>query len=386
MKNFLFINNIYPLFDKADSGASNRSTILIMALASLGHVDVVSFVGGQVSNVDNCDVIYSQDAPMNTVRGRASKVRKLLTPWDIYSVFPINTTKEKIIDNIILQGNYDYVVVRYINEASECGLWKYSSRLIFDIDDNPQKAMVNAAKACKTFRNKIYTYIYAVELWYLINKMTKNVFCCFHSNFQEPPVKRSIYLHNVAICDAVIDDVSEATPLQLLVIGTFHYGPNRDGLKYFLSDIYPSVRKAIPNISLRIIGKIYDKDIEKEWSSEPNVQIAGYVPNLADEYKNTRMSIVPLYRGSGTSIKLVESMLMNRTCVSTACGVRGVDTILDADADYLFAENDEQFASHIINTINNVSKLNEISHNAKKKIDMFLSKEKFFDIVSNAIK
>ena len=45
--NFLFVNNIYPLFDRGDSGASNRSTMFITALATLGHVDVISFLDGE---------------------------------------------------------------------------------------------------------------------------------------------------------------------------------------------------------------------------------------------------------------------------------------------------------------------------------------------------
>ena len=44
--NILFVNNIFPLFANANSGASVRSMRLIKALLKLGHVDVISFVDG----------------------------------------------------------------------------------------------------------------------------------------------------------------------------------------------------------------------------------------------------------------------------------------------------------------------------------------------------
>ena len=57
---FLFINNYFNLFGNADSGASQRSMCMIRALAKIGHVDIISFVEGTVSNEANVDVIYSK--------------------------------------------------------------------------------------------------------------------------------------------------------------------------------------------------------------------------------------------------------------------------------------------------------------------------------------
>lgn len=383
--NILYINNLYPIFDKGDSGASNRSTMFITVLAAIGHVDVVSFIAGQESTVENCEVIYSQDSPSIKTNGRLGKFAKLLRPWDIHSIFPLNKDKERIVDAFVREKKYDYIAVRYINEAAECGLLKYADRLLLDLDDNPYKASLNAAQMARTLRNRIYSYIYAYELKWLVEHVTKKVYRVFHSNPLEKPVEKSIYLHNVAMCDHPLPDVTEETPLQLLVIGTWHYAPNRDGIRHFLKNVYPKVREQLPNINLRIVGRIYDEVLREELLEEENVTLVGYAQDLTQEYANVRMAIVPLYSGSGTSIKLLEAMCINRACVSTEQGARGMDGILRPDADYLLAGDDAQFADKIIAAITDVDKCNELAHNALKAIYAHLSKEQFISIVKTSV-
>ena len=383
--NILFVNNLYPLFDRGDSGASNRSTMFITALTALGHVDVVSFLNGEKSNVKGCNVIYSKDCSAPKANGRVVKFKKLLRPWDINAIFPRNAEKERVIDGFVQKNKYDYVAVRYINEAAECGLLKYADRLLLDLDDNPYKMSMNAAQNAKTLRNRIYSYVYARELKWQVERTTKRVYRVFHSNPLEKPVKKSIYLHNVAMCDNPLPDITEKTPMQLLVIGTWHYAPNRDGLRHFLAKVYPKIREVIPDVNLRVVGRIKDDALQEEWIQEENVTLVGYVQELAEEYANIRMAIVPLYTGSGTSIKLLEAMCINRACVSTEQGARGMDGILKPDVDYLYAADDETFAKKIIETIKDVDKCNELAHNALKAMNEHLSKEKFVEIVKEAI-
>lgn len=359
--------------------------MFISALASLGHVDVVSFLPDEQSNVAGCDVIYSKDCPSPKINGRLGKFVMIMEPWNINAIFPLNIHKEEIIDRYVQRNNYDLIAVRYINEAAECGLLKYADKLLLDLDDNPFKASINAAQTARTLRNRIYSYIYALELKRYVERTARRVFRVYHSNPTEKPADNSIYLHNVAMCDNPCPDIARTTPLQLLVIGTWHYEPNRDGIRHFLSSVYPKVRKALPNINLRVVGRIHDESFRQELLKEENVTLVGYVQDLSQEYENVRMAIVPLYRGSGTSIKFLEALCINRACISTEQGARGMEDVLIPDKDYLYAENDEQFASKIINTITDVDKCNALSHSALDAVNEHLSKERFKEIVKNSL-
>ena len=62
--NFLFVSCEYGLLSHIDCGAAQRSTMLIKALAQIGHVDVITFYKETIySTVQNCDVIYSKHNP-----------------------------------------------------------------------------------------------------------------------------------------------------------------------------------------------------------------------------------------------------------------------------------------------------------------------------------
>lgn len=373
------------MFENIDSGASNRSTMFVTALAKLGHVDMISFLDNELSNVPNCEVIYSKSVPSVRKSGRWAKLRAALTPWKVNSMYPLNATKERIIDGYVAAKNYDYVAVRYVNEAVECGVLKYADRLLLDVDDDPVLAIMQQAKSARTLRNKIFTYIQAIEVGWIVKSILKNVHRCYHSNVLQAPCAKSIYLHNIAMNSEALPDITETTPMRLLVVGTYHYAPNRDGMNRFLKNIYPIICKAIPEIELRVVGRIYDVTLKDEWEKKPNVTLVGYVDDLRMEYENVRMAIIPLYSGTGTSIKFIEAVGLNRVCVTTPQGVRGIDIYLQADEDYLLVNSDAEFAQKIIENICDVKKCNKIAQSAKTKLNRNLSKEKFINIIQQSV-
>lgn len=381
----LYINNYFSIFSRLDCGASNRSTMFIRALADLGQVDVISFLGEETSDIKNCTVIYSENLKPIESNGRLSKIFKLFQFNCINNLYLISRQKEEIIDSFINLTEYDYIAVRYLREASECNLFKYKDRLIIDVDDNPKAVALMQAKTAKTLRNRMYSYLFAHTIGCATKKALSEVFCCFHSNPSQPPTEKSVYLHNVSYLDASNADISNHTPLRILIVGLFHYGPNLQGVEHFLSNVFPIIQKSNPEITLHIVGKLPSKEIKERWTSIEGVTALGYVEDLGIEYKNARMVLVPLYYGTGTSVKMVEAMVMNRVCVSTPQGVRGNESVFTPDIDYLLADNDAQFVSQILNNINDTEKCNKIAHNGANKVLASLSKEKFVSIVTSSV-
>lgn len=138
--NILFINCRYRLFDGLDCGAANRSSLFVKALSRVGHVDVVSF-GNEplVSNVANCDVVYSKpiphraDSPKQLVK---RLMRLLVSPWDVRAYYTLDRQCEEVVGRLLRAKHYDLIACRYISEAVRCGLQKYVDRLVVDVDDN----------------------------------------------------------------------------------------------------------------------------------------------------------------------------------------------------------------------------------------------------------
>ena len=120
-------------------------------------------------------------------------------------------------------------------------------------------------------------------------------------------------------------------------------------------------------------------------NSVEGVKALGFVEDLAAEYEEARVVIIPIYQGSGTCVKFVEAMWMNRPIVSTSVGVRGLDRFAKDGEHYLLAKNDEEFANKTVALLLNTEKSIDMANKAKELAKNSFSQEKFMEIVKDTI-
>lgn len=382
----LFVNNKYKLFGEADSGASNRSTIFLRALASMGHVDVVSFVKVCTSNIPNCDVIYSEDIlDTETDISPLRKIKRALFSKDIKELYGTSYKKTEIIRSLVVDRNYDFVACRYINEAAICSLCDYSSKLIIDVDDSPKQALLQSISQRSCILKKIYIQWYAKTIEKVCEVFLETVHSSFYSNPTEKPSDKSVFLHNVTISTTSIEDLPKDFAPIILLVGWMVYSPNKLGAIHFARKVFPLIKEKIPDAQFRIAGK-YEGTFKDDLECNEGVKVLGFVPNIDEEYTNSTIVVVPIYQGSGTSIKVIEALQKNRPVVSTAMGIRGLENILIDGEDYLEADSDEQFARTIIKLLKSDStKLISLAHNGNSKARKYFSQEKFIKIVNQTV-
>jgi GT2 family glycosyltransferase len=132
------------------------------------------------------------------------------------------------------------------------------------------------------------------------------------------------------IGNGAIDRRADATPSpqappRLLFMGPFRYAQNRDGILAFLDLAWPSLKQQFPDLRLTILGGAESKEIA---ASDPRltqegVDLISAFVDPAPYLAGCTLSINPQYDIRGSSIKLIESLLARRVCVSTAAGARG---------------------------------------------------------------
>ncbi len=384
--NILFISDKYKLFGESDSGASNRSTMFLRALASMGHVDVVSFVKVCTSNIPNCDVIYSEDIlDTETDISPFRKIKRALFSKEIKELYGTSYKKTEIIRSLVVDRNYDFVACRYINEAAICSLCDYSSKLIIDVDDSPKQALLQSFSQRSSILKKIYIQWYAKTVEKVCENFLNTVHSSFYSNPTEKPSNKSVFLHNVTISTTSIEDIpKEFTPI-ILMVGWMVYSPNKLGAIHFARKVFPLIKEKIPDAQFRIAGK-YEGTFKDDLECNEGVKVLGFVPNIDEEYTNSTIVVVPIYQGSGTSIKVIEALQKNRPVVSTPMGIRGLENILIDGEDYLEADSDEQFARIIIKLLkSDPTKLISLAHNGNSKARKYFSQEKFIKIVNQTV-
>lgn len=364
--------------------------MFIKALASFADVDIVSFLGDKVdSSVDNCKIVYSKMFPDTRPQkhGRLYKLMCLFNTRNPETLYPRSEEKTRIVSEFVNQNHYDYIACRYLNEAVDCGLLQYADKLIVDIDDNPTNVYRLFLKdmSLMSFRNRIYQLLYLNTVDKLVQNMVKRIFVTFYSSPVEKASSKSVFLHNVSSQECNNKIITNMTPCRILLVGFFDHFPNVDGVRHFVKNVFPRVLAQQPQVEFHIVGRIKDEELRMFLSAQKNVVLKGFVENLAKEYEECRVAVVPIYSGSGTSVKSAEAMKMLRPFVSAEVGVRGYSNSLVNGKDYILAKSDEEFANAIVNLLSNVDIANSMAKNAFDKYQQNWSTERFVEIVRNAV-
>ena len=387
MKKILFIHPHAPIFGVPSCGAINRSRAFLEALTQVGHVDVVLFHPGEKSDIPNCGVIYADYPNFGSIDsyGRIEKFFRLFAPWNANNIFPLNKSIENFLDGFITKGDYDYIAVRYLYLAAEYGLLKYTDRLILDVDDNPRNTLLIRAKNTRTKLRSIYYQLASVSAIFMSRIALKKLHCSFYSNKEQCPASCSTFLHNVSMLTTILPPVSEATPLNVTVISRWAYYPNKHGLMRFLKKIWPHVLQKEPKAILRVVGGEMDEELKEICMQSKNVVVVGFADDLMQEYLNARCVIIPIYHGSGSCVKTIETMQVNRPFVSTPCGVRGLDKDLEPGRDYLLATDDTMFAESVVKLLQQPEYGATLASNALRVAHDKYSIERFNQIVKDTI-
>lgn len=100
---------------------------------------------------------------------------------------------------------------------------------------------------------------------------------------------------------------------------------NCEGLDLFLENSWPLIRAQRPQARLFIAGKLGIALQKKVPNSLPQgVATLGWIPDLASFYRDLRVIVNPVVRGTGLKIKSVEAMAHARPLVSYPVGLEGM--------------------------------------------------------------
>ena len=99
--------------------------------------------------------------------------------------------------------------------------------------------------------------------------------------------------------------------------GSLH---NVDGLTWFLEECWPEIRRQHPGAELHVVGTV----CARVSSEQDGVVLRGEIPDLAAEYAQAALSVVPLRVGSGLKVKIVEAICHHVPTVTTSVGAQGL--------------------------------------------------------------
>jgi glycosyltransferase involved in cell wall biosynthesis len=162
--------------------------------------------------------------------------------------------------------------------------------------------------------------------------------------------------------DKYITDPSKTSFATLFHLGAMDWRPNKEGLEWFLDEIWPDIEKLNSELRFYIAGKNMQQQFF-DYDSE-NLVVEGEVLDAVEFINSKAIMIVPLLSGSGMRVKIIEGMAMRKCIIATTMAAEGITC--ENGKDILIANTPDEFYRAILQCITNPNKWREIGENARK--------------------
>lgn len=128
----------------------------------------------------------------------------------------------------------------------------------------------------------------------------------------------------------------------LFFLGDFDNLANRDGMKWMLEEVWPRVRKKLPDVKFAIVGNKASREL---LGAEEGVVPLGQITDLRPVFGQYRVFVSPIRVGTGIKTKNVAALAHGLPLMTTNTGAIGMR--LENGVNALLADEPEQFADAI---------------------------------------
>jgi len=115
-----------------------------------------------------------------------------------------------------------------------------------------------------------------------------------------------------------------ASRQHFVTVGNFRHGPNHDAVRYLEKEIWPLIRKKLPQAHMHVYGAYPTKEIGSLNRPEDGFFIKGRTEDARAVVRQARVCLAPLRYGAGLKGKLVEAMECGTPAVTTGIGAEGL--------------------------------------------------------------
>jgi glycosyltransferase involved in cell wall biosynthesis len=134
------------------------------------------------------------------------------------------------------------------------------------------------------------------------------------------PGARYRYAPNVVDVAAILP-VQPARTNRVTFVADFRYEPNVNAARFLVDEIMPALWREAPSVTLALIGR----DLELAGRVDRRIDVRGFVPDLAAEYRQASCVVVPLLQGGGSPLKMIEALAYGLPVVATAVAAAGLE-------------------------------------------------------------
>ena len=389
MAKILFLTQIVPF--PPDAGPKVKTYHVIRALVGQGHsVTLVSFVRPEeVRHIsalrEICDAVYEVPIRRSRIADVGYMVRSYLTNRPFLIERDDLRPMQETVNRLVQENDFQFIhadqltMVQFAIKGASAFPGK-KPKVIFDahnavwtiverMKDNA-RFFLKPVLAVETKRVKQYegelmrTVDHVLAVTDIDQKLLEEAMHFSKSGKKERVSPVTVI--PIAVDTQKLQPVNRKVGSKNIVtLGTLHYPPNADGIRWFFNEVFPLVKKRVPDTTLTIIGKNPPQDfIELAERNPATIKVTGYVDDLVPYLEESTLMVVPVRAGGGMRVRILEAFAYAMPVVTTTVGLEGIHGTPDHDV--LVADTPADFANRTIELLENASMQEKLSTNGRE--------------------
>lgn len=330
--------------------AFNQSGILN---ASLPDQDApLEFAKKKLSEI--VESIHTLEIEENTVPGgRYTTVFKALLSWRAYNMEWLRSAKARsTIKSLLSQDSFDVV---HIDTISLCVYADLFQGLPIVLNHhNFESAMLKSRS--RTESNLIKSLYFRYEAARLLK--SEKYYCRLSDLNITCSEDDGIAMH-VAVDGGQFRTIPNGVDISyffpkpsakvvegsIVIVGGLSWYPNREAVEYFMRQIWPILKKRIPNMRVDVIGRGPTDEMLKLAETDEFFHVHGFVDDVREYLWQAQFYLCPISTGGGTKLKILDALASGCCIIADPFACKGIDVRNGVEVRY--AETPEDYVDAI---------------------------------------
>ncbi|MBX2852048.1 MAG: glycosyltransferase family 4 protein [Phycisphaeraceae bacterium] len=386
------------------TGGNQRTNLLHRALSEHGEVDTVVMIrygvlpkeqreataerfGGKLF-FDNC--LPEHRTPWRLAGRYAARLAHAVGGWGLdYAPDPVVAAR---VARLIKERDYDLIVGRYLWPLARSGAVGLRPTLI-DVDDFESDVLEAELTARQRpslkqwWHGRRYRQVLRRERAVLAE--CSSVWVAKQADLARLSRDDVSVLPNIPFVKPGAEAPEPCAPRPasraIMMVGTLEHTVNVRAIDAFIDRVWPKVLAEVPDATFQIVGSGMSDDMRQRWGALPGVVPVGYAEDLREAYAGCAFTVVPINEGGGTKIKVLESLLLGRTCVVSPHSLRGYEDALMDGESLRVGEGDQGFAANCIELLRDPGLRARLADNGRGVVGEGFTYPRFASTVADAV-
>ncbi|MER3373593.1 MAG: glycosyltransferase family 4 protein [Allomuricauda sp.] len=238
----------------------------------------------------------------------------------------------------------------------------HTKELPFRVEDWKNHPMT-LREVASIFRSDVSLLVSSYEMEILQNELGMSKSLLFHLPIMMDPITT----------ETILQWPNYAERKDFICVGNGKHAPNVDSIRVLKTEIWPLIRKQLPEANLFVYGAYLPQHIAEMHNAKEGFHIVGWEKDIHAILKNARLLLAPLQFGAGIKGKLLNAMSCGTPSITTSMGAEGMHNGLPWPG--AVCDDWKSFAHAAMEFYQNPTKWQEVQQNGVGLINNLYDKE-----------